>query len=285
MTRNQYLDQLAAKVSDLPTLPAVVLRVMQMLEDPLCSGADLSRVVASDPALAARVLKLSNSAYYGFRQKISSVPQAVTLLGFATLKNTLLSVAVFDLFRLQQATGFDMPGLWKHSVATATASKLVAKRVRFPNAEKVWTAGLLHDIGKIIIARYLPASLLKVVAAVQTDGLAIYDAELKILGLPHPAFGGWVLDRWGLPTPLVEAVEFHHHPTRAPYSFDMAAIVYLGNILAHRAEIGCGGDHMLREIDPFVLQHFGIGEGEMLEMHDDLLFKRLEIDTFASIAA
>ncbi len=285
MTRNEYLDQLAAKVGDLPTLPGSVLRVMQMLEDPLCCTGDLAQVISADPAMAARILKLANSAYYGFRQKISSVPQAVTLLGFATLKNALLSVAVFDLFRLSATTGFDMEALWKHSVATATAAKLVAKRVRFPNSEKAFTAGLLHDIGKIIIARYLPTSLAAIVGLAERQGLAMYDAEQKILGLPHPAFGGWVMSRWGLPTPLIEAVEFHHHPTRSQYAFDLAGIVYLANILAHRAQIGCGGDCLLREMDPVVLDYFNLTEAAMSELQDGLLFKRLEIDSFAAVSA
>jgi len=283
VTRNEYLDRLATKVNDLPTLPASVLRVMQMLEDPLCSTADLSAVIAGDPAMAARVLKLANSAYYGFRQKIGNVPQAVTLLGFATLKNALLSVAVFDLFRLSASTGFDMNGLWKHSVATATAAKLVAKHVRFPNSEKAFTAGLLHDIGKIIIARYLPASLATVVRLAESDHLAMHEAEQKTLGLPHPAFGAWVMGRWGLPTSLIEAVEFHHHPTRSLYAFDLAGIVYLANILAHRAEIGSGGDTLMRELDPVVPDYFGLSPHDLSGLQDALVFKRLEIETFASV--
>ncbi len=285
MTRNEFLDQLIAKVHDVPTLPSTVLRVMQMIEDPLCSTAELSRVILADPALAAKVLRLANSAYYGFRQKISNIPQAVTLLGFATLKNALLSAAVFDLFRLSTTTGLDMGALWKHSVAVATASKLVAKRVRYPNSEKAYTAGLMHDIGKIMIARYLPTSMATITKAVRDEQLAMYDAEQRALGLAHPGFGAWVMSRWNLPTPLVEAVEFHHHPTRAQYSFDLAGIVYLANILTHRAGIGSGGDPLIREVDPLVTQYFGLNEAAMKDLQDQLLFKRLEIESFAATAA
>lgn len=285
MTRNEFLDQLIAKVHDVPTLPSTVLRVMQMIEDPLCSTADLSQVILADPALAIKVLRLANSAYYGFRQKINNIPQAITLLGFATLKNALLSAAVFDLFRLTTITGFDMAALWKHSVATATAAKLVSKRVRFPNAEKSYTAGLMHDIGKIMIARYLPTSMATITQSVQAEQLAMYDAEQKVLGLAHPGFGAWVMSRWNLPTPLIEAVEFHHHPTRAQFSFDLAGIVYLANILTHRANIGSGGDILLREIDPVVVQYFGLNEAALKELLDQLLFNRLEIESFAATAA
>ena len=285
MTRNEFLDHLIAKVHDIPALPATVVRVMQLIEDPLCSAAELARIIDMDPAMAAKILRLANSAFYGFRQKIGTTAQAVTLLGFATLKNALLSAAVFDLFQLSISTGFDMGGLWQHSIATATAAKLTAKRVRYPHAEKAYTAGLLHDVGKIIIARYLPTSLATVVRAVNDEQLAMYDAEQRILGLPHPGFGAWVLARWDMPAPLIEAVEFHHHPTKAPHSFDLAGIVYIANILTHRAGIGCGGDSLIREMDPLVPQYYGLNAAALQELEDELTFKRFEIEAFASLAA
>ena len=209
VTRNEYLDNILGRMHDIPTLTSTVIKVSQMIEDPMCSSADLARIILQDPAMAAKILKLANSAYYGFRQKISSVPQAVSLLGFSTLKNTLLSAAVFDVFRLS-AAGFDVHGLWTHSVATAAAAKLVAKRVRYPSLEKAYTAGLLHDLGKVMIARYLPKSLASVVRMVTEDQVAMYDAETHVIGLAHPAFAGWVMSRWGMPSQLIEAVEYHH---------------------------------------------------------------------------
>ena len=234
--------------------------------------------------MAAKVLKLANSSYYGFRQKIANIPQAVTLLGFATLKNALLAAAVFDMFRIQ-GTGFDLHALWKHSVTTATAAKLVAKRARYPQAEKAFTAALLHDVGKIILARFVPLGLAEIMEAVRGDGLAMYDAEKAVIGLSHPALGAWVLGKWGLPVPVVEAVEFHHHPTRAQTSFDLAAIVYLANILAHRSKIGSGGDTLVREMDPVVLEYFSLTESALTELQDALVFKRLEIESYAAAAA
>ncbi len=282
--KNPYLESLLSRISEVPTLPASVLRVMQMIEDPFCSSSDLAKVIQADPAMAAKVLKLANSSYYGFRQKISNIPQAVTLLGFATLKNTLLAAAVFDMFRMQN-TGFDLPALWKHSVTTATAAKLLAKRARYPQAEKAFTAALLHDVGKIVLARFLPQGLAEIIVTVQTENMAMYDAERQVLGLSHPALGAWVLGRWGLPAPVVEAVEFHHHPTKAQTSFDLAALVYLANVLAHRSGIGNGGDCLPREIDPLVLDYFHLTELALTELQDSLLFKRLEIESYAAAAA
>ena len=281
--KNPHLETLLSRITEVPTLPTSVLRVMQMIEDPFCSSSDLAKVIQADPAMAAKVLKLANSSYYGFRQKIGNIPQAVTLLGFATLKNTLLAAAVFDMFRVA-STGLDLNALWKHSVTTATAAKLIAKRVRYPQSEKAFTAALLHDVGKIVLARFLPVGLAEIMDAVRLDGLGMYDAEKKIIGLSHPALGAWTLGRWGLPAPVVEAVEFHHHPTRAQSSFDLAAIVYLANILAHRSGIGSGGDDLMRELDPMVSEYFSLNEPALLDLQDALVFKRLEIESYAVAA-
>ena len=282
--QNPYLESLLSRINDIPTLPASVLRVMQMIEDPFCSSSDLAKVIQADPAMAAKVLKLANSSYYGFRQKIGNIPQAVTLLGFATLKNTLLAAAVFDMFRVA-GTGFDLPALWTHSVTAATAAKLLAKRARYPHSEKAFTAALMHDVGKIILARFIPKGLEEIVDLIHAENLAMYDAENKILGLSHPALGAWVLGRWGLPAPIVEAVEFHHHPTRAQNGFDLAGIVYLANILAHRSGIGYGGDGLEREMDPVVLEFYNLNETALGDLQDSLVFKRLEIESYAMSAA
>lgn len=282
--KNPYLESLLSRINDIPTLPASVLRVMQLIEDPFCSSSDLAKVIQADPAMAAKVLKLANSSYYGFRQKIGNIPQAVTLLGFATLKNTLLAAAVFDLFRVA-GTGFDLSALWTHSVTTATAAKLLAKRVKYPQSETAFTAALMHDVGKIILARFIPQGLAEIVGVIEKEHLAMYDAEKKILGLSHPALGAWVLGRWGLSAPVVEAVEFHHHPTRAQNGFDLAGIVYLANILAHRAGIGYSGDSLPREMDPVVLEYYRLNETALADMQDALVFKRLEIEAYAMSAA
>ncbi len=282
--KNPYLESLLSRINDIPTLPASVLRVMQMIEDPFCSSSDLAKVIQADPAMAAKVLKLANSSYYGFRQKIANIPQAVTLLGFATLKNTLLAAAVFDLFRVA-GTGFDLPALWTHSVTTATAAKLLAKRAKYPQSETAFTAALMHDVGKIVLARFIPQGLAEIVGVIEKEHLAMYDAEKKVLGLSHPALGAWVLGRWGLPAPVVEAVEFHHHPTRAQNGFDLAGIVYLANILAHRSGIGYSGDGLPREMDPVVLEYYHLNETALADMQDALVFKRLEIEAFAMSVA
>ena len=284
MTRNEYLDKTLTNVTDIPTLPSSILHMNRLIEDPRCTPDDLSHAIMSDPSLTAKVLKLANLPFHGLRQKIDSVPYAVSLLGFETVKSVLLSSAVFDMFRIA-GTGFDLPALWKHSVATATASRMLAEHLGYAYPEKAFTAGLLHDIGKVTIARYLSSSLRLVVDIVRQERLAIYDAEMKAIGHTHAELGGWMLAKWGLTASLAEAVEHHHHPTRAMSAFDLASIVYLGNIIAHRSEIGSGGDNLPREVDPLVLEYFGLRDRTLCALEERLVGRRIEIESYVTIAA
>jgi putative nucleotidyltransferase with HDIG domain len=276
--------RLLSQIQDLPALPASVMQILQLTEDPNCNASDLSQVLMTDPALAARMLKLSNSAYYGFSHTIASVQQAVTLLGYSTLKNVLLSASVFDIYKMSSMC-IDIPGLWKHSVATASAAKLIAKKVRYPHPEKAFTVGLMHDIGKVVIARYMPRSLAEIATMVRTKNCGLFDAEVKVIGLSHAQIGAYVLHRWKLPSDISDAVQHHHAPAQSTFQFYLAAICYLANILAHRAQIGRSGDNLERELDPVIRDYFGLTNQVMLEMQDQLTFKRLEIEAFCRLSA
>jgi putative nucleotidyltransferase with HDIG domain len=257
---------------------------MQLTEDPSCCAADLTAVLMTDPALAGRMLKLANSAYYGFSHSISTVQQAVTLLGFSTLKNVLLSASVFDIYKISSMS-IDVPGLWKHSVASASAAKLIAKKVRYPHTEKAFTIGLLHDVGKIVIARYMPHALREIAVMVRQKQCAMYDAEMEIIGLSHAAIGAYVLHRWKLPSDVCDAVEHHHYPSRSTFQFYLTAICYLSNILSHRCRIGRSGDELERELDPAIRDYFGLSSQILTELQDQLTFKRLEIEAFCKLSS
>lgn len=277
----ERVTQILAKIEDLPTLPSSVLEVMRIVDDPRCSTSRLGNLVLSDPPLAARVLRLANSAYYGFPRAVAAVPQAITLLGFATLRNVALSTAVFDLFRTKKEPSLDLPALWRHSVATATAARLIARRVRYTPLEKAFTAGLLHDIGKVLIARYLPGSMGRVVETVAAENIMITDAEQRVLGVSHAAFGAWLAARWAFPTSLVDAIAFHHQPPQALDNRSLAAIVCVADALTHRTGIGSGGDELPRPIDPVVLELLAVDEADLHELESALAERREDIESFA----
>jgi putative nucleotidyltransferase with HDIG domain len=275
--------RILAHVDDLPTLPTTVTQVLRLVDDPGCSVAALGKLVSGDPVLSARVLRLANSAYYGFPRAIAAVPQAITLLGLSTLRNVALSAGVFSMFRGGSARGtLDLWALWRHSVATAATAKLVARRAGYSPAEKAFTAGLLHDLGKLLIVRYLPGSLREILDLVAAENVAIGDAEQRVLGVSHPAFGAWLAARWNFPASLVDAIAFHHHPMHADDGQPLAGITSVADLLVRRAGIGSGGDDLAREMDPLVLQSLALTDADLDELADALAERRDDVEAFAA---
>lgn len=268
-------------VDDIPSLPVSVCRVLDMVDRQETCANDIARVLMTDPAISAKILRLANSSYYGFRQQIGSIRQAIALLGFSTLKNTLLSVSLIELFR-PGSKALDVEGLWVHSFAAATASKLVSTRIRYSEPEKAFAAGLMHDLGKLIIARNLPAKNREIAQIVHETGICVADAERAVLGVDHADVGAWLLNRWNLPPEITEAVGLHHHPRRSLDRFDICAVVYLANIVAHRADIGYSGDCIPREIDPAVSSALGITEQDICDFTEALDAQRGAIEEVAS---
>ncbi len=284
-TELERVARILAQVEDIPTLPTTVTEVLRVAESPNCSAADLSRLVSADPPLAARVLRLANSAYYGFPRSISAVLQAVTLLGSSTLRNVALSAAAFDLFHTTKDRGLDMEALWRHSVAVAAASRIVARRVRYTPLEKAFTAGLLHDIGKVIIARYLHGSAGRIVSLVHSEKITVVDAEQRVLGVSHAAFGAWLAARWAFPPPLVDAIAFHHNPAQAEENTPLAAIVYVADLITRRANIGSGGDDIERDPHLPTLQTLDLTEADLDDLHDALCAHQDGVEGFAAALA
>lgn len=202
---------LIRKAVDLHTLPVVVLEADRLMRDRRTSAQDIARVIVRDIALAERVLRLANSAYYGFQKRIGNLTQAVVLLGFQTVKNLLLTVSVIEDFRPGSEDEFDYPAFWGHSVATAIAATEIAQQLGMSEAEDAYVAGLLHDSGKLLIAQHL-APLASQVRQLQRQGTATLDAERQVLGRDHSDIGGKLVASWGLPDSISEAIRDHHNP-------------------------------------------------------------------------
>lgn len=202
------IDYLLEEVVTLPSLPATVARITEMVQDPDCSLAAVGKVISADPAIAMKTLRLVNSAYYALQQDVRSVEHAVTLLGIKVVKNMVLSAAVFDSLK-QSVTG-----LLEHSVACGAAMRaLVEKGVqsdRFESADQAFIYGLLHDVGKIIFEQFMPDELAQVDAAVQNGEKASYEAEKEIIGVGHGEMGARLAMKWKLPDELVSAIAGHH---------------------------------------------------------------------------
>jgi putative nucleotidyltransferase with HDIG domain len=258
------------QINTLPTLPQIVSKIAAMVESPRTSVADVGRVISKDQVLTARVLKLVNSAFYGFAGRVSSITHAMVLLGFNAVKGLVLSAAVFDLFQQEERDGLDRKRLWEHSIGTARVSGLLAQKAKLQEPEEAVVAGLLHDLGKIVLCAHLPDEFASIVDLAKSQHLRMAEAELQVLGVTHAEIGRWLLERWKLPPKLIEPVALHHTPHLAREAPLTTAVVHLANILCTAVGIGDSGDQKISPLSTAAWNLLGITMDQVEEALGEL---------------
>ena len=261
-------------INALPTIPRVLKRLLGVIENPRVSLNEISNFISNDPALTTKVLKMVNSPVYGFPGRISSVNQAVILLGLSVVKGLLLGVSVFDLM---QKT---MIGLWEHSLGCAIVARLIAEKKGLKEPEEASIDGLLHDIGKVLLILRFPDKYEKAMHDADINGMGIYEAERFHYGTTHASVGSWMAQKWRFPQKLVDVIEHHHKPHLSKSAPVESAIVHLSDILVRARGFGFAGDHTLMAVNPKSWQMLGLSEADLrdvlwtfeesLEMTEDL---------------
>lgn len=214
MERDALKAKIYARIDELPTLPAVIPRLLALMDDPKCTVGDLTDGISHDAALTAKILKVANSAYYGFPQEISTLERAVALLGFNMVKSLAISVGVMRNMAngKRDSTGFSWEGLWVHSLAVGTGMKMLAERAgNRGDAEYLFIVGLLHDIGKVVLDQFFQRDFARTLEkARNTENGLLYRHEREIIGLDHGEVGGILLERWKFPERIQRPVTLHH---------------------------------------------------------------------------
>ena len=225
--------------SDLPTIPVVATKVMQLIESENATAEELAKIVASDPAVAARVLKISNSSFYGCQRQIQTLSQAIVVLGFGTLKSLVVAASVKQVY---QPYGLTEKMLWVHSFGAGLASRIIAKETRLVSEEEAFLGGLFHDIGKIIMNTMNKQQYQDVMQRCYNDGLSFEDAERQVYSYTHSEVGGLVIKKWNFPDMLMHAVLNHHNfefgDDEDSYQVNLTCVVGLADLFCHKAGIG-----------------------------------------------
>lgn len=268
---SEQVKNLIAKIDDLPTLPNVITKIMEILENPKSTARDIDNVIKTDQTLTAKTLKMVNSAYYGFPRRITTVTDAVVILGFNTVKSLALSATVCKMF-LGGNKDFDREALWEHSIAVAFASRIIAKRVKFADEESAFVAGLLHDIAKIVEDQYFHEEFMNAVRKSRENEISLLDAERDEVGMDHTLIGRRIADKWNLPLNITKVIGYHHQPEFAgAEDQEITSIVHVADIVVKIRKIGDSGNYGPIEINKTAIAILKLTKKDLAEIVQKLL--------------
>ena len=238
---NERYRRFIEQIDNLPALPAIVSRLIRVVNSSDTSAEDAARLIQQDPALTTKMLRLANSAFYGIPRSISSVSSAVVILGFNTIRSLVLSASVMKMFSSSPQASFEKDRFWKHSIVCAIAAKIIVRQfmgIRMMDPESAFCAGILHDIGKLIFTEFAGNDYLEACSYARKNSVPLIDAERRFLGITHADIGRILADKWALPLDLEYAVVFHHEPAKADSLLDLVTTVHMANVLTHKVGMG-----------------------------------------------
>ena len=232
-------DDLVRDISGLITLPDVYLRINRLIEDPNSSSTDIAKAVSQDASFTVKLLKMANSAVYNFSSTVDTVGKAVTIIGTSQIRSLALSLSVASSFEGLPNDLVSMRNFWKHSLLCALTARHLCKEARRCDADALFTAGLLHDIGELIIFSRLPeqAKVALMLVLDSQEEVSVPEAETQTIGFDHAVVGGALARQWNLPSMLQECIAYHHAPAEAQKHPREAALIHIANTLAQLAEV------------------------------------------------
>ena len=255
-------DSILLKVRTIPAMPSAVVKLKQYLSDPDVSFDELAKVIEFDPGLTANLLQLANSAYFGWSGRIKTVKEAITRLGTNRIFQMVLCMSVAPLVRKPiKGYGMEANDLWQHSIATAICAEQIARIQKIPNSEEAFTAGLLHDMGKILLGTFVEIDDRPIKDLIQTGSMSFNEAERNVLGIDHAEAAAELLQYWKLTENVVAAARWHHNPDEADEKFrDIVDLVHVADIIC-------------------IKMGWGVGSGDQFYFMNDAAKKRLGVDS------
>ncbi|HEY0061452.1 MAG TPA: HDOD domain-containing protein [Telluria sp.] len=258
------LDDIVRNLQDLPSLPAVVMELLNAIDEEDVDVSVLAKKVSHDQALTAKTLRLANSSLYGLQVKVTTIQQAITFLGFQTTRNLITAAAVTGCFTRGQCPGFDDQAFWRHSIATAACCKVIARRVKF-NQDYAFTAGLLHDIGRLVLVSAFPQQYQQVMAHLHASQGSVLEAEHAVMGVDHVAAGVALAEHWNFSDTMKAAIAFHHDPAEAGAGI-LATIVHVANAIVHALDVAQDEDDLVPAVSTVAWTALGLNEEAWLHV-------------------
>jgi putative nucleotidyltransferase with HDIG domain len=250
--------EIISKMKSFPSMSGIAAKVLNLLDNPDSSAAQVEQLLKQDPSLTANLLKLTNSAYFGIPSKVGSVRHAIAMLGWKRLSKLVLAACVSAITD-RQIPGYDLPPgmLWQHSVAVSVTAEGLMRELKIAETDEIFTAALLHDLGKLILGSFVEKEL-KEIQEVAARGIPFQMAEQEVLGTDHAEIGALMLESWSFPPKLVSAVRWHHDPDSAHETSSMIDVVHVANVLCLMIGIGIGVEGLHYEPSVLATKRLGI---------------------------
>lgn len=258
------IDDVLTHLVDLPSLPAVVMELLNSIDQEDVDISVLAKKVSYDQALTAKTLRLANSSLYGLQVKVTTIQQAITYLGFQTTRNLITAAAVTGCFAEGQCAGFDHKAFWRHSIATAACAKVLARQMRF-NQDYAFTAGLLHDIGRLVLVSCFPQQYERVIGYRAAHDCFPLEAERAVLGIDHVAAGVALAEHWNFSDTMKLAIAHHHDPDTPGAGF-LSAIIHIADAVVHALDLAQMADGLVPPVSSVAWQALGLDEEIYLQL-------------------
>jgi len=249
---------LVESLGSIASPPVTYARLVKAIEDPFSSAKKISDVISEDPDVTARLLRIVNSSYYSFPRRIETVSHAVALVGTDQLRDLTLATTVLRKFRDIPSDLVDMDRFWRHCVACGIFARIIAYRRREPNPERLFVAGLLHDVGRLLIYMKLPEEGRNMLETARKEGELLHRVEQKVLGFDHADVGSALMESWNLPLSHQSAVRYHHQPFRASSYPGEVGTIHVADIIANALELGSSGESLVPTLEADAWEGLGL---------------------------
>ncbi len=261
----EKLGRIVQRIRSLPTLPSVYYRVEETMRDPDTSAADVARIIESDQSIASKVLRLVNSSYFGFTSRITSLRQAIVMLGFSAVRNALLSISVIKAFGPGNED-FNRKEFWKHALAVAASARFISVDWRLGVHDDAYAAGILHDIGKVVLDQYLHDEFVRSFSLSKKEKMPLHEAERRVIGASHCDVGEYLCESWSLPVRLGEAVALHHKPSIIRSEPRLVSVVHLADAVVRQLQLGHSGNYGPIEYNEAALEELDAGPEQITDL-------------------
>jgi len=280
------VKQIIANVRNLPTPPIVFHQIQKVINEPNVSARQIASILSEDPAMSVKVLKLTNSAFYGLSREIDSVKQAVVIVGLEAIRNLVLSASVLDMFKKENTDQEFQDKFWRHSLAVAVCGRMLARKLRargMIDPDAAFSSGLLHDVGKILMCCFLPDEFAKVKEALLSDKTSpLYEVEEQALGYNHCQVGRVLAGQWKLPQRPTNAITYHHLPQDNDSEDPIAYIIHISDYVAKKTFYSDDEDdrYQIGELSSEIKEYMEVDD-EMIDGYcEDLKEEYLKAETF-----